>query len=127
MRVTTTALLAEMPRCIVLQEEGRFHRSTTKLPHGAGGREANADNPSTWLMLASAKELAASRPRPFGLGGIGLELGPRELVPMPEITVRAERRFLRVTGIKRHGDGAAGPRAIPSQASSAMPAPEVRR
>ena len=126
MQITTIALekLAEMPRWVAWQKEERCGRNATKTPYGVGGREAKTDDPSTWLTLA--KELAARGPKPFALDTIALELGDLEWVPPAKVTARSEWRFLTVTGIEPHRDGAAGPRATPYQASSGTPAPEVR-
>ena len=45
----------------------------SKVPYGPHGK-ARADDPSTWTTRAGAAAIAARLPKPFGAGGIGLEL-----------------------------------------------------
>lgn len=48
----------------------------TKVPYAPGGGRAKADDPTTWGTRESAARRAAKLPKPYGLGGVGLELGP---------------------------------------------------
>ena len=65
-----------MRRWTAWQTELRPGRAKpTKVPYGASGARARANDPGTWLTLAEARTLAASLPRPFGTGGIGIFLG----------------------------------------------------
>ncbi|UFN48120.1 phage/plasmid primase, P4 family [Roseomonas sp. OT10] len=72
----TLATLASHPRWVAWQTEGRGPQGKpTKVPYAPGGAKAKADAPATWGSRAEAEARAAQLPRPFGSGGIGLELG----------------------------------------------------
>ncbi|WP_426958335.1 DUF927 domain-containing protein [Muricoccus radiodurans] len=75
--LVTIASLATLPRWVGWQTESRGPKGKpTKLPYNpATGGKAMADKPSTWGTRAAAEACAAKLPRPFGDGGIGLELG----------------------------------------------------
>ena len=45
----------------------------SKIPYGPDDRPAKADDPNTWCTRAQAETIAATLPRPFGQGGIGIE------------------------------------------------------
>ena len=46
---------------------------TTKIPYGAGGRKAKADDPATWICRDEAQEHAKRIANGLG-GGIGYQL-----------------------------------------------------
>jgi hypothetical protein len=48
----------------------------TKVPYAPrSGAKARADDPATWGTRPKAEARAARLPKPFGLGGVGIELG----------------------------------------------------
>lgn len=73
----TLASLAPVPRWVAWQTDRRTETDKpTKLPYNPrNGRMAKADAPSTWGNRAEAESRAATLPKPFGAGGIGIELG----------------------------------------------------
>lgn len=73
----TVASLATSPRWVAWQTDRRTDTDNpTKLPYAPRtGRKAKADDPSTWGTRTEAETRAATLPKPFGLGGIGIELG----------------------------------------------------
>jgi hypothetical protein len=72
--------LAKLPRWVAWQTEGRGAKGKpTKVPYNPmTGRKAMADSPRTWGARAAAEKLAPELPRPFDIGGVGLELGDHE-------------------------------------------------
>src|SRR4051794_17219224 len=76
-RPVTLAALAEVPRWVAWQTEGRGPAGKpTKVPYDpATGRKAKADDAGTWGPRAKAEMCAAKLPKPFGSGGVGVELG----------------------------------------------------
>jgi hypothetical protein len=75
----TLALLADAPRWVAWQTENRMDikgkLTPTKVPYAPDGGKAHADKPHTWGTRAAADRRAAKLPKPFGLGGVGIELG----------------------------------------------------
>lgn len=73
----TLASLAPVPRWVAWQTDRRTETDKpTKLPYNPrNGRKAKADDPATWGTRAEAEARAATLPKPFGAGGIGIELG----------------------------------------------------
>ena len=72
----TLSTLATFPRWVAWQTEGRGPKGKpTKVPYGPGGAKAKADDPATWGTREAAEARAPQLPRPFGSGGVGLELG----------------------------------------------------
>jgi hypothetical protein len=69
--------IAALPRWVAWQIEGRGAKGKpTKVPYNPmTGRKAMADSPRTWGARAAAEARALQLPRPFGIGGVGLELG----------------------------------------------------
>jgi putative DNA primase/helicase len=47
----------------------------TKVPYAPDGRKARANDPRTWGTRPEAASRAAQLPRPYGIGGVGIELG----------------------------------------------------
>lgn len=66
--------LAKRPRWVAWQTEDRKGKPT-KVPYAPGGHRAKADDPCTWGTRAEAEARAACLPKPYGVGGIGLQLG----------------------------------------------------
>jgi len=66
-------LFANEPRCIAWRNEKRRGK-LTKVPYGANGKPAKANDPATWVIRADATALAKRIANGRG-GGIGLELG----------------------------------------------------
>jgi len=75
--MSTIASPASRPRWVAWQTQESGKR-TTKVPYSAGGPKAKADDPSTWCTRVDAEFRAAILPKPFGLGGVGIELGDHE-------------------------------------------------
>ena len=75
--MTAFADLAEAPRWVAWQTEQRAAGSKpTKIPYAPQtGRKAKADDPATWGTRVQAEARAAKLPKPFGSGGVGIELG----------------------------------------------------
>jgi predicted P-loop ATPase len=73
----TLASLAPVPRWVAWQTDRRTETDKpTKLPiNPRTGGKAMADKPQTWGTRAEAEARAATLPKPFGAGGIGIELG----------------------------------------------------
>ncbi len=74
----TLASLAPLPCWVAWQTELRAGgKKPTKVPYSPSGRgKARADAPETWGTLEAARARAADLPRPFDLGGVGLEFCP---------------------------------------------------
>ena len=66
--------LAATPRWVAWQTEDR-NGKPTKVPYSPGGGKAMANNPATWGIRAAAEARANKLPKPFGMGGVGLQLG----------------------------------------------------
>ncbi|WP_245903476.1 phage/plasmid primase, P4 family [Humitalea rosea] len=90
----TLASLANAPRWVAWQVEGRGAKSKpTKVPYAPDGRKAKADDPDTWGTRTAALSRANCLPKPFGIGGIGIELGAHDDLAIGGIdldTCRAE-------------------------------------
>ncbi|MDJ0391489.1 phage/plasmid primase, P4 family [Roseomonas sp. E05] len=68
--------LAALPRWVAWQTEGRGPEGKpTKVPYSPLGAKARADSPATWGTRDAAEIRAEVLPRPFGAGGVGIELG----------------------------------------------------
>jgi len=68
--------LADRPIWVAWQTEDWPSGKTvkpTKVPYAPDGRRARANVPNTWGIRALAEATAAKLPRPYGLGGIGVE------------------------------------------------------
>ena len=72
----TLASLAPLPLWVAWQLEDRPDGKPTKVPYNPNGGKAMADRPSTWGNRPDAERRAAVLAKPYGLGGIGLELAP---------------------------------------------------
>lgn len=74
----TLASLAPLPCWVAWQTEMRpKSKKPTKVPYSPSGRgKAKADDHTTWGTLKDARTRAATLPRPYDLGGIGLEFCP---------------------------------------------------
>ena len=72
----TLALLAPRPLWVAWQLEDRPGGKPTKAPYSPSGRMAMADNPATWGSRPDAERRAAALAKPYGLGGVGIELAP---------------------------------------------------
>lgn len=67
--------LAPVPVWVAWQTEDRGDdKPPTKVPHAPKGGKARADDPATWGCRADAERRAAELPKPYGAGGIGIEL-----------------------------------------------------
>jgi len=74
-RNITLASLADLPRWVAWQTEDRNGKAT-KVPYDARKqRKAKANDPTTWGTRAQAEVTAGKLPKPYGIGGVGLELG----------------------------------------------------
>ncbi|MFC7552650.1 hypothetical protein ACFQU7_10865 [Pseudoroseomonas wenyumeiae] len=61
------------------QTEGRGEQGKpTKVPYSPLGAKAHADKPATWGTRDAAEIRAEALPRPFGAGGVGIELGDHD-------------------------------------------------
>ncbi len=69
----TLASLAPHPLWVAWQVENRPDGKPTKVPYAPNGGKAMADKPSTWGSRPAAEKRAASLPKPYGLGGVGIE------------------------------------------------------
>ena len=74
----TLATLAHLPRWVPWQTMRRDGPDSpvTKVPfnpHSSG--KARADDPATWGTREAAEAHAARLPKPFGMGGVGIEFG----------------------------------------------------
>jgi hypothetical protein len=71
----TLMTLATEPVWVAWQQQSGKGGRVTKLPYnavpGKGGMASSTD-PKTWAKRAQAEQRAATLPKPFGLGGIGL-------------------------------------------------------
>ncbi len=74
----TLADLATMLRWVAWQQEDRPGAKPTKVPYAPNGAKARADDPRTWGSRDAAEARAALLPKPYGLGGVGIELGSAE-------------------------------------------------
>ncbi len=72
---TSFAGLATSRRWVAWQQEDRLDGKTTKVPYSPGGGKARADDPRTWGTHEAAEARAAQLAKPYGLGGVGIELG----------------------------------------------------
>ncbi|MGI4941908.1 MAG: hypothetical protein ACRYHQ_15340 [Janthinobacterium lividum] len=72
----TLASLAPLPLWVAWQTQDRPDGKPTKVPYDPNGGKAKADNPATWGSRPDAERRAAGLAKPYGLGGIGLELAP---------------------------------------------------
>lgn len=74
----TLASLSPMPCWVAWQTELRPKgKRPTKVPYAASGQgKAKSNDPSTWGTLDAATARAAKLPKPYELGGIGLEFCP---------------------------------------------------
>ncbi len=71
--------LAPFARWVAWQTEGRGPKGKpTKVPYSPAGSKAKADKPSTWGTREAAESRAALLPKPFGSGGVGIELGDHD-------------------------------------------------
>jgi P4 family phage/plasmid primase-like protien len=90
----TLATLSKLPRWVAWQTERRDEKGKpTKVPYSPLGAKAHADKPATWSTRDAAEIRAEALPRPFGAGGIGLELGDHGGIAIAGIdldTCRAE-------------------------------------
>src|SRR3978361_1401481 len=70
------AALPSLPRWVAWQTEIRQPgKPPTKIPYSPNGKKAMADQPATWGPVGAAETRAALLPKPFGMGGVGIELG----------------------------------------------------
>ena len=76
----TLASIASLPCWVAWQTELRPNsRKPTKVPYAPSGRgKARANAPSTWGTLDAARTRAAALPKPYDLGGVGIEFCPME-------------------------------------------------
>lgn len=72
--VATLATLAGLPRWVAWQTEDRKGK-LTKVPYAPTGGRAKANDAGTWGVKAHAEARAGRLPRPYGAGGVGLQLG----------------------------------------------------
>jgi len=70
----TLAALAPRPLWVAWQQEDRPDGKPTKVPYAPDGRKARADTPATWGSRSAAEQRAAALPKPYGVGGVGIEL-----------------------------------------------------
>ena len=71
----TLDTLAPRPIWVGWQTESRAGGKPTKVPYcPSNGRKAEADNPHTWASRESARVCADRLPKPYGIGGVGLQL-----------------------------------------------------
>lgn len=70
----TLASLAPLPVWVAWQVQDAEDRKPTKIPYAPSGDKALANNPRTWGTRHQAESRAATLPRPYGIGGVGLEL-----------------------------------------------------
>ena len=67
--------LAQRPLWVAWQQEDRPDGKATKIPYAPNSRKkARADDPSTWGSRPDAEKRAHTLPKPYGVGGVGLEL-----------------------------------------------------
>jgi putative DNA primase/helicase len=73
----TLAALAPRPLWVAWQTQERDPGGpATKVPYAPrNGHQARADDPRTWGTRAAAEARAGRLPKPFGIGGIGIEFG----------------------------------------------------
>jgi putative DNA primase/helicase len=74
--LVTMSDLATLSRWVAWQQEDRSGGKPTKVPYSPSGcGKAKADDPGTWGTRAAAEARAVTLPRPYGSGGVGIELG----------------------------------------------------
>lgn len=71
----TLGSLAELPRWVAWQTEDRPDGKPTKVPYAPDGRKARANAPRTWGTRDEAEVQHLRLPKPYGAGGVGIELG----------------------------------------------------
>lgn len=73
----TLAELAPQPLWVAWQTQERDPgKPPTKVPYAPrNGHQARADDPRTWGTRAAAEARAGRLPKPFGIGGVGIEFG----------------------------------------------------
>jgi len=71
----TLAHLAGVPRWVAWQTEDRPDGKPTKVPYSPDGRKARANAPRTWGTRDKAEIQHLRLPKPYGLGGVGIEFG----------------------------------------------------
>lgn len=87
-------MLANTPRWVAWQTEGRGSEGKpTKVPYSPSGGAAKANKPSTWGMRSAAEIRAAQLPKPFGSGGVGIELGDHHGLAIGGIDLDTCRHF----------------------------------
>ena len=70
----TLASIATIPIWVAWQLQDRGDsKPPTKVPHNPAGGLAHADKPATWGTRLQAEARAATLPKPYKLGGIGIE------------------------------------------------------
>lgn len=73
----TLADLAPHPLWVAWQTEDRQSVDgtvkSTKVPYAPNGRKAEADDPATWGTRPDAERRAQRLPKPYGIGGVGIE------------------------------------------------------
>jgi hypothetical protein len=70
----TIATLTPLRCWVAWQTENRPGGKPTKVPYAPDGRKAKANAPRTWGTRAAAEAMASVLPKPYGAGGVGLEL-----------------------------------------------------
>jgi len=77
MHPLTLAALAPRPLWVAWQTEDRPDGKPTKVPYATSGpaeRKAKADAPATWGSRPAAEKRAMALAKPYGIGGVGIEL-----------------------------------------------------
>jgi hypothetical protein len=70
----TIATLEALPCWVAWQKETREGSDKpTKLPYCTARRKAKANDPRTWLTRKAAEAVEKQLPKPYGIGGVGLE------------------------------------------------------
>src|SRR6516225_2824868 len=73
--MTALDVFADLPRWVYWRNEARGpNGDLTKIPYGARGRKAKANDPLTWIVRSEAKNRLPGLVNGHG-GGIGIELG----------------------------------------------------
>lgn len=77
----TIPSLAQAKRWVAWRlETPKGRGKPTKVPYDPkNGRPAKSDDPTTWATRTEAEAWAEKMPKPFGVGGVGLMLGPSTL------------------------------------------------
>ena len=68
----TLASLASAPHWVAWQQQNRKGGKPTKVPYVTPDQQAQANAPS-WITRPAAQEVADALPKPYGLGGVGIE------------------------------------------------------